>query len=91
MSTRRANILFEGPPAGSKYCEGCALWEETSKANHCPVFGDVYEEDEGEATRGLHCRPAECQGNEHIVRNGISSSTNYFRRWVASPFRDRIR
>jgi hypothetical protein len=88
MSTRRANILFEGPPDGSKYCEGCQLWEETRKENHCPIFGDVYEETEGETTRGLHCRPDECSGNEDLVRRGIATAAPGFQKWVRSPYRD---
>jgi hypothetical protein len=88
---KRANILFEGPPRGAKYCGGCPLWEIASDArgSGCPIFGDVYQETEGPG-RGCLCRAPECIGNEHIVEAGIKNSNAYFRRWVASPFRDKI-
>lgn len=88
---RRANILFEGPPSGSKYCEGCDLWDTTcADGDHCPIFGDVYQETE-EPNRGLRCRPDECLGNERTVRAGIVTADVRFQHWVASPVRDKIK
>ena len=88
----RANILFDGPTRGSAYCEGCPLYEVAGDArgSGCPIFGDVYRETEGESTAGLLCRAPECIGNERIVRMGIVTADARFRRWVASPVRDKI-
>jgi len=88
---KRANILFEGPRAGSPYCEGCCLYEIAGDArgSGCPIYGDVYRETEGEAA-GLLCRAPECIGNERIVRDGIRTASPRFQNWVCSPFRDKV-
>ena len=83
----RAVLLIDGPPAKAKYCEGCPLFEVTDRDQHCPYFGDVYQETE-EPNRGCHCRPPECHENESRVFLGVRASSRSFQRWVASPTRD---
>ena len=85
----RAFLLIEGPPARKKHCEGCPLFE-ASRGEHCPYFGDIYNETEG-PDQGLHCRPPECLENERRVFLGVRSSSRSFRRWVESPLRDVMR
>ena len=82
----RAQLLIEGPPARNPYCEGCSLFE-VSRGQHCPYFGDLYQETDGPNV-GLHCRPPECLANERRVLLGVEASSRSFQRWVASPIRD---
>jgi hypothetical protein len=63
----RAVLMFDGPPAGARYCEGCPLFEvardEQDGGPTCPIWGTLYLKESG-PSQGLLCRADACIDNE---------------------------
>lgn len=63
----RAVLMFDGPPRGNPYCEGCPLYQPaTENGDSCPIWGMLYRETQ-EPNDGLLCRADECRDNETAV------------------------
>lgn len=64
---KRAVLMFDGPPRGQRYCEGCPLYPAAEKAGDtCPIWGTLYRETR-KPHDGLLCREDACIDNECAV------------------------